>query len=78
MNSLKISQISAELNDMLNTVSYKVYFHITNKEIIREWIMFIVLSCISVSLHATEFILSSGNLLSQHTYDSGYRQKEGQ
>lgn len=71
MNSIKISQIFLELIGMLNILLYEVYFHITNKEIIKEWSMFFVLSCISVSLHPTHVTLSLGNLLSQHTYDSG-------
>lgn len=56
-NSIKISQISLELNGMLNILSCEVYFHITNKEIIKEWSMFIVLSCISVSLRPTHITL---------------------
>jgi len=34
MNSLKICQISLELNDILIILSYEVYFYITSKEII--------------------------------------------
>jgi len=36
VNSIKISQISLDLNGMLNILSYELYFHITNKEIIME------------------------------------------
>jgi hypothetical protein len=36
MNSIKISQIFLELIGMLNILLYEVYFHITNKEIIKE------------------------------------------
>jgi hypothetical protein len=36
MNSVKISQLSLQLNDMFSILSYEVYFHITNKEIIME------------------------------------------